>query len=71
MDRVMRSRWLFLGIGCLGIVAVAAVERSGIDLRRGYHPGFMAYMALRGFNNWSWALAILGFAKVTIDRAGP
>ncbi len=71
VDRIAGSRWLFLGIGLLGILVVAAAEYSGAGPRAGYNPGRIAYLAFTGFNTWCWVLAILGFARATLDRAGP
>jgi glucan biosynthesis protein C len=71
MDRVARNRWLFLGIGFLGVLVVAVVEHSGAAPRWGYNVGCITYLAFTGFNTWSWVLAILGFARIMLDRAGP
>ena len=70
VDHVARHRRLFLGLGLLGWLVVVAAEYSGAGPGFGYNVACLVYLAFCGLNTWCWVLAIVGFARVMLDRAG-
>ncbi|SBO43366.1 acyltransferase family protein [Cyanobium sp. NIES-981] len=66
-----RHRALLLATAGLGMVLLLALSLRGLVPERAYSGPYMVHQAFRGFNSWSWVLALLALARPYRGRSHP
>ncbi|CAK6689376.1 Glucans biosynthesis protein C [Synechococcus sp. CBW1107] len=66
-----RNRRLLLATAGLSMVLLLALSLRGMVPERAYSAPYMVHQAFRGFNSWSWVLALLALARPYRGRSHP
>ncbi len=62
-ETIEAHRWFALIAGIITSLAYLMIVFVLRPPRHGYNPGYLLFMALRGFNVWFWCVTVLGFAS--------
>lgn len=67
-EQLYRQRHLALRLGLLTLLIINSMRWNDLEPGWGFNAPMIGFMALRGFSGFCWAVALLGYARQSLNR---